>query len=230
MNGEARRDEGAAALSLGALVTLAFVAVVYLVPSLKRFRSNEEGGEGLEMGLGILPGGRGEAHFLRAETGQQLLLAPAGFAGHLGQEAAVALVESEEDAVVERVEIQGGRGWAQGENEGDFDVQEGQFIGRDRIVGETRILQDSRGHLLDGTFERLVGIQPPDAAAEAVSEVLVEGDEGTGGLEQGRIVGGGVGVSGEGGGTQGLADGLAGQVQEGTALVGGQVHEPAGWG
>lgn len=134
--------------------------------------------------MGVSPGEWGEAHFFGAETVEELLFGPAGFAGDLREEAARAVAETKVDAVVQHIEIENVLGGLKGGEDGNFQVQLGEFGEGDGIGDETRVFQDALGTGADGFEKGVLGLEPADAAAELVGVMVVEGDETAGGLRE----------------------------------------------
>jgi len=178
----------------------------------------------MELGVGVLPGGGGEVEFFEAEAGEEFGAGPAGFAGDLGEEAAGALADGEVDAVGFQVKVGGGAGTQRGDD-ADLDEQARELIEGDGAVEEARVLQDGSGGVLDTLEEGDAGVEPADAAAEAVGLQVVERDEGAGVLEEGGIGGGwdfGFGDKAVG---QAMADDGAGEVEQRDARGGRERHE-----
>jgi hypothetical protein len=186
----------------------------------KRFGADQQCGEAMQLGLGMSPGDRGEAHLLCTQSIEQLFASPAGVPRHLGEKTAGSVAVGEVNAVLAGIEIEGRFGGVEGGEDAQFEIERGEIAEHDGIHEEAWIFEDGLGHDRDGLRERALGVEAADAAAQAVGAQLVEGDEATGGLVQLGIFGQARG----GMGGEGTADGVARQVEEQGLLFGREVH------
>jgi hypothetical protein len=178
--------------------------------SFKRFGPDHIDGKHVEHGLGLPPGGCGQAHLLRTEPVEELFARPAGFLGDLGEEAAAAVTDGEINAFGEGLEIEGafdGPGWRE---HAHFDGEPGEFFGGDGGVGEARVFEHAARGGFECDDERLGRVDAADAPAEAVAVQGMQGDEAAGGVAEA-----GIGRLGDGiVDAKGAADIGAGEVED----------------
>lgn len=159
--------------------------------------ADDVGREDMELGTRALPSVGGEAHLFGAEAGEELLFGPAGLAGDLRQETAAPAVDRQVDPIVEWLKVQRVGGGAEGEDDGNLQLQMRQLLGGDGVIDESGVLEDGLGHVLDGGKQGLGGVEAADAAAKAMGGRFVKGDETACGLEEhGVEIGGRVGAEG----------------------------------
>ena len=169
----------------------------------------------------VFPREFGHAEFFRAQSGQELLAGPAGFAGHLRQEKARSSAEGEMNALFLRFEIQRRVGSLQRAEDRDLDRELGQFESGDGLPEKARVADDGFGGGGEALQQRFAGVEQSDAAAECVIVLAMKGNKTAAGAREERVaeIGQWPRIS-----TEPAGDDIGGEVEDGVVQFGGEVH------